>query len=209
MQIDLSKVIERADRDHNGHFTLFKFTTGYKVVYGTPAMDEDQREYLKHMVRNKMTLQEAVEYAENHVTSDNGMGDYNCYSRDSLNIDDYSDTVQTTARLIDETKHQLFHGVAYLSDIADSLKIMSGEEDTTYRVRELEKRLEILAEKIVTIENIESEEVRRDRFYDLLDESQKTAQEQIRRERLEKQEIENLYQQAALLGLKINIVADE
>ncbi len=35
----LKKAVEVADRDHDGHITFLKFTTGWKVSFGTPDLD--------------------------------------------------------------------------------------------------------------------------------------------------------------------------
>jgi hypothetical protein len=37
----LQMLILQAERTHDGHLTIMRFTTGWKVVCGTPSLDQD------------------------------------------------------------------------------------------------------------------------------------------------------------------------
>ena len=41
----LKEFEEIANRDYDGHFSILKFTTGYKAFFGTAQMDFDNRHY--------------------------------------------------------------------------------------------------------------------------------------------------------------------
>lgn len=49
-QIDLQEAIkgieEYANKHYDGHYTIMKFTTGYKVVFGTPEFTRRQYLYI-------------------------------------------------------------------------------------------------------------------------------------------------------------------
>jgi hypothetical protein len=45
----LERVIRNADVLYDGHLTIFKFTTGWKVVYGTPEISADCRDFLRQL----------------------------------------------------------------------------------------------------------------------------------------------------------------
>jgi len=63
---NFAKVIEIANKDYDGHFTIFKFTTGYKVVFGTPGMDVKDRKILYKQVPQCMDLDKAFLHAIAH-----------------------------------------------------------------------------------------------------------------------------------------------
>jgi len=52
----LSRLEEKAKEVADGHYTIMKFTTGYKVMIGTPEGREDIRN-----IKSSKTLEEAVE----------------------------------------------------------------------------------------------------------------------------------------------------
>ncbi len=57
----LKKAVEVADRHHDGHITFLKFTTGWKVSFGTPDLDTG---YGRKEIRDLKafdSLQEALE----------------------------------------------------------------------------------------------------------------------------------------------------
>ena len=49
-----------ADELQDGHFTIYKFTTGWKVVLGTPDMPLAEQEVLGDRLPGKMTLHDAL-----------------------------------------------------------------------------------------------------------------------------------------------------
>jgi hypothetical protein len=46
----LDVIIDFANQEHDGHFTILSFTTGFKICFGTPCLDNsigrEQVEYL-------------------------------------------------------------------------------------------------------------------------------------------------------------------
>lgn len=65
----LSDLIAKANYNYDGHVTIMKFTTGYKVVFQTPpSLDEDDREVLQR-IPSGMNLYEALEYANSKYPS--------------------------------------------------------------------------------------------------------------------------------------------
>lgn len=57
----LKKAVDVADRDHDGHITFLKFTTGWKASFGTPDLDSG---YGRKEIRDLKafdSLQEALE----------------------------------------------------------------------------------------------------------------------------------------------------
>jgi hypothetical protein len=58
----LLEVFEHATKHYQGHFTLYSFSSGFKVVYGTPAMSQKDREILLTLPA-RMTLMQALKKA--------------------------------------------------------------------------------------------------------------------------------------------------
>jgi hypothetical protein len=56
----LFKALSYADKAKDGHLTIMKFTTGWKVFLGTPEIDNDQRFYIDKEIEGG-TLLEALE----------------------------------------------------------------------------------------------------------------------------------------------------
>jgi len=67
--LDLLAMVERdAIVNTDGHFTIYRFTTGWKVVLGTAALDSHDRETLSAMpIHTK--LGNALAYAIKHEPS--------------------------------------------------------------------------------------------------------------------------------------------
>ena len=63
----LRKLLKKADDKHDGHVTLMRFTTGWKVVFGTPNLDgyESYRKYILSLPAF-MTLHQAINHAMKH-----------------------------------------------------------------------------------------------------------------------------------------------
>ena len=55
----LQSAVDFANQEYDGHLTIMKFTTGWKILFGTPTMDNDQRVMLDDLP-SKMTLAEAI-----------------------------------------------------------------------------------------------------------------------------------------------------
>jgi len=58
-KVKLQKVIDWADGNYDGHLTIMKFTSGWKVLFGTPNVDIKDRECLQDLP-SEMGLNEAV-----------------------------------------------------------------------------------------------------------------------------------------------------
>lgn len=58
---NLDLLEEIAKRSYDGHVTLLRFTSGWKVVFGTPFMEQENRRILEKKPA-KMTLEEAIEH---------------------------------------------------------------------------------------------------------------------------------------------------
>lgn len=56
----LDLVSKVADREYDGHLTIYRFTTGWKVLFGTPMVFHDDRCLLQDSP-NSMTLDQALE----------------------------------------------------------------------------------------------------------------------------------------------------
>lgn len=65
----LGRLDKIARKEHDGHYTLFGFTGGYKVVFGTTV---DPREYLDRIPQFG-TLAEAIAFA---IDADKDVMDY-------------------------------------------------------------------------------------------------------------------------------------
>ena len=48
-----------ADKYFDGHYTIFKFTNHYKVMFGTPGLDVSDRERIKEIVPAE-TIEHAI-----------------------------------------------------------------------------------------------------------------------------------------------------
>jgi hypothetical protein len=60
------QVVELAEKNHDGHVCFMKFTTGWKVVFGTPHnLTPTMRDVLETMP-GKMLLRKAMEFALIH-----------------------------------------------------------------------------------------------------------------------------------------------
>lgn len=57
------RIIDIADAGHDGHVTIMKFTTGWKVVFGTPIMDQADREYLWNSIPGEASISAAMKHA--------------------------------------------------------------------------------------------------------------------------------------------------
>jgi hypothetical protein len=62
----LEKVCKLAEQNHDGHVTLMKFTTGWKVMFGTPHFSPGEIEYLSRCFPGEQTLSEALRTAILH-----------------------------------------------------------------------------------------------------------------------------------------------
>lgn len=51
-----------ANTKYDGHYTILKFTTGYKVIFGTLDMNDEDREYIQKRKGFK-SLKDAISYA--------------------------------------------------------------------------------------------------------------------------------------------------
>jgi hypothetical protein len=52
-----------ANAEFGGHVTIMKFTTGWKVVFGTPALWEEDRSVISDLP-SRMSLLEALDVAK-------------------------------------------------------------------------------------------------------------------------------------------------
>jgi len=57
------RIVDIADAEYDGHVTIMKFTGGWKIIFGTPGMDQDDRENLWNACPNHATLPTALKHA--------------------------------------------------------------------------------------------------------------------------------------------------
>lgn len=55
----LSEIEEIAEQETDGHFTIYRFTTGWKVRLDTPYLDDEDREQLS-LRESRQTLEKAL-----------------------------------------------------------------------------------------------------------------------------------------------------
>ena len=60
--VSLAIVLAKAAAEHDGHVTLMRFTTGWKIIFGTPSLDLEDQGTLRTMDA-RMSLGAALDYA--------------------------------------------------------------------------------------------------------------------------------------------------
>lgn len=64
MNSDIQKVLDLADKHHDGHVAFLRFTNGWKVVFGTPPTDLQNWQVLAG-IPCEMSHEEACKFAVN------------------------------------------------------------------------------------------------------------------------------------------------
>ncbi len=59
----MQELQDMADKLHDGHYSIFKFTTGYKVAFNTPDLFSGLGMSQIQMLPNFKTLPQAIEFA--------------------------------------------------------------------------------------------------------------------------------------------------
>lgn len=60
----LMSAVKKADKEYDGHLTIFKGTTGWKVAFASPEIPyDDHGEFLLHSFPAGMTFKEAIDFA--------------------------------------------------------------------------------------------------------------------------------------------------
>lgn len=59
----MQELQEMSNKLHDGHYSIFKFTTGYKVAFGTPELFGYTGRFQVQLLPNFKTLNQAIEFA--------------------------------------------------------------------------------------------------------------------------------------------------